>query len=238
MSANPASAGFLDDLASQSGIPGFGSSDEPASAGLSGMIDSDTAVSGLKEALTLGIRNAVEEAASSNGFLDNDAIRIPLPDPLQKVSSALRAVGYGQLVDDFEVSMNRAAEKAAPQAKQIFLDQIQNASIEDGLKILNGGDTAATEFLKGKTFQQLSALFAPIISSSLDQVGATRYFKAMMDQFSSLPFMNAFPFDLNQYVTQNSLDGLFVLLGEEEKNIRSNPQARATDLLKKVFQKQ
>jgi len=237
--ASPCQAGFFDDLiekAPQLKELSSGSGTDSSSTGIASLLDNDTAVAGLKEALEVGIKNAVADSAKLNGFLNNENIKIPIPDSLNKVVTVLKSAGYGQMTEDFELSMNRAAEEAAPKAQAIFIDAIKGASIEDGKKILQGGDTAATEFLKEKTFQSLSDLFEPIISASLDKVGATLYYKEMMAQFASLPFMNAFAFDLNQYVTQNSLDGLFFMVAEEEKNIRQNPTARVTDLLQKVFE--
>ncbi len=239
--ASPCHAGFFDDLiekAPELKELSRGSNTGSESSGLASLLDNDTAISGLKEALEVGIRNAVANSSKLDGFLSNENIKIPMPDSLQKVASVLKSAGYGQMTEDFELSMNRAAEEAAPKAEAIFIDAIKGASIEDAQKILKGGDTAATDYLKEKTFQSLSDLFSPIINSSLDKVGATRYYKEMMAQFASLPFMNAFAFDLNQYVTKNSLDGLFFMVGEEEKKIRENPTARVTDLLKKVFENQ
>jgi len=238
--ASPCFAGFFDELIEKApqikDFSGSGGDSKTESSGIASLLDNETAIKGLKEALEVGIKNAVADSSKLNGFLNNESIRIPMPDSLKKVASVLKSSGYGQLTKDFEMSMNRAAEEAAPKAEAIFIDAIKSASIEDAQKILKGGDTAATDFLKEKTYQSLSDLFNPIISSSLDKVGATRYYKEMMDQFASLPFMNAFAFDLNQYVTNDSLDGLFYMVGEEEKNIRKNPTARVTDLLKKVFE--
>jgi enolase len=158
-----------------------------------------------------------------------------MPAKIQKVADVLGKVGYQKQVDEFVLSMNRAAEKAAPQAKSIFVGAIKEMSFEDAKKILNGGDTAATEFFKGKTSGKLSEAFKPIISSSMDEVGATRNYKEMMGKYTSLPFTKAESLDLDQYVTNKSLDGLFFMVGQEEKKIRTNPAARVTDLLKTVF---
>ena len=197
--------------------------------------DESQVAGGLKEALTIGTGNAVSLVSVTDGFFANQAIKILMPDKIQKVADVLGKVGYQQQVDDFVLSMNRAAEKAAPQAKSIFVDSIKEMSIEDAKKILNGGDTAATEFFKGKTGGKLSEAFKPIISSSMDEVGATRSYKEMMGKYTALPFMKAESLDLDQYVTNKSLDGLFFMVGQEEKKIRTNPAARVTDLLKTVF---
>jgi hypothetical protein len=197
--------------------------------------DDSQVVGGLKEALTVGTGNAVSLVSRQDGYFSNQAIKILMPAKIQKVADVLGKVGYQKQVDEFILSMNRAAEKAAPQAKSIFVSSIKEMTFEDAKKILNGGDTAATEFFKGKTSAKLSEAFKPIISSSMDEVGATRSYKEMMGKYTSLPFMKAESFDLDQYVTNKSLDGLFFMVGREEKKIRTDPAARVTDLLKTVF---
>ncbi|HSG06066.1 MAG TPA: DUF4197 domain-containing protein, partial [Nitrospiria bacterium] len=192
-------------------------------------------VGGLKEALTIGTGNAVNLVSVTDGYFANQAIKILMPEKIQKVADVLSKVGYQQQVDEFVLSMNRAAEKAAPQAKSIFVGAIKEMTFEDARKILNGGDTAATEFFKAKTSGRLSEAFKPIVSSSMNEVGATRKYKEMMGQYTALPFTKAESLDLDQYVTDKSLDGLFHMVGQEEKKIRTNPAARVTDLLKTVF---
>ncbi len=222
--AFPAYAGLFDDIKKGIGVV----------APQSGPDESQVA-GGLKEALTIGTGNAVSLVSVTDGFFANQAIKILMPDKIQKVADVLGKAGYQQQVDEFVLSMNRAAEKAAPQAKSIFVDAIKEMTIEDAKQILNGGDTAATEFFKGKTGGKLSDAFKPIISSSMDEVGATRSYKEMMGKYTALPFMKAESLDLDQYVTNKSLDGLFFMVGQEEKKIRTNPAARVTDLLKTVF---
>lgn len=217
-------AGLFDDIMKGAGgVLSKGGPDESQVAG------------GLKEALTIGTGNAVSLVSVTDGFFANQAIRILIPDKIQKVADVLGKVGYQEQVDEFVLSMNRAAEKAAPQAKSIFVDSIKEMTIEDAKKILNGGDTAATEFFKGKTEGKLSEVFKPIVSSSMNDVGATRSYKEMMGTYTALPFMKEESLDLDQYVTNKSLDGLFYMVGEEEKKIRTDPAARVTDLLKTVF---
>jgi enolase len=138
-------------------------------------------------------------------------------------------------VDEFVLSMNRAAEKAAPKAKAVFISAIQEMTFEDAKKILNGGDTAATDFFKEKTSANLYESFKPIISSSMDEVGVTRSYKEMMGRYTMLPFTKAESVDLDHHVTNKALDGLFFMVGQEEKKIRTDPAARVTDLLKAVF---
>jgi hypothetical protein len=222
--ALPSQAGLFDDI--KKGVGSIAPQAGP---------DDSQVVGGLKEALTVGTGNAVSLVSLKDGYFSNQAIKILMPDKIQKVADVLGKVGYQKQVDEFVLSMNRAAEKAAPQAKSIFVSSIKEMTFEDAKKILNGGDTAATEFFKGKTSAKLSEAFKPIISSSMDEVGATRSYKDMMGKYTALPFMKAESFDLDQYVTNKSLDGLFFMVGQEEKKIRTNPAARVTDLLKTVF---
>ena len=198
-------------------------------------LSDDTVVSGLKEALQIGSGNAVESTGQIDGFLKNEAIKILMPGKLKTVDKGLRMVGYGPQLDEFVMSMNRAAEKAAPFAKDIFWDAIREMSIADAHGILTGGDTAATEYFKGTTSDDLTVAFLPVVKESMDEVGVTRQYKALIGRYSAIPFMKADAFDLDQYVTGKALDGLFHVLGEQEKKIRTNPAAQVTDLLKKVF---
>ncbi len=160
-----------------------------------------------------------------------------MPEKIQKVADVLRKIGYEKPVDDFILSMNRAAEKAAPKAADYFVDSVKGMSIEDAKKILNGGNTAATDFFKSKTYDKLFSDFKPAISSSTDEVGVTRSYKEMMGKYTSIPFMKAESLDVDTYVTNKALDGLFYMVAQEEKKIRTDPGARVTDLLKKVFGK-
>ncbi|NNG47245.1 MAG: DUF4197 domain-containing protein [Deltaproteobacteria bacterium] len=222
--ALPSHAGLFDDI--MKGAGGVLSKGGP---------DDSQIVGGLKEALTVGTGNAVGLVSLTDGYFANQAIKILMPDKIQKVADVLGKVGYQKQVDEFVLSMNRAAEKAAPQAKSIFVGSIKEMTIEDAKKILNGGDTAATDFFKGKTSDRLYEAFKPIISSSMNDVGATRQYKEMMGKYTELPFTSAESVDLDHHVTNKSLDGLFYMVGQEEKKIRTDPAARVTDLLKTVF---
>jgi RNA binding exosome subunit len=199
--------------------------------------DESTIISGLKEALSIGTDKAVKNVSQVDGYFGNQVIKILMPEKIQKVADILRKVGYQKQVDDFVLSMNRAAEKAAPQAASIFVDAIKGMTIEDAKKILNGGDTSATEFFKSKTHDKIYSAFKPIISSSMDEVGVTHSYKEMMGKYESLPFMSKESVDLDHYVTNKAMDGLFYMVGQEEKKIRTDPAARITDLLKSVFGK-
>ena len=196
---------------------------------------SDEIAKGLKEALRIGSDNAVTDVSAVNGYLGNDAIRIPLPESVEKVEKTLRMVGYGDELDAFEVSMNRAAEAAAPRAKELFWDAVAQMQFEDARKILNGRENEATLYFKDKTYSRLQEIFKPIVSESMGNVGVTRQFQDLNRQLSQLPFTDQLAFDLDKYVTDKGLDGLFHMLALEEKKIRQDPAARVTDLLKKVF---
>jgi hypothetical protein len=199
--------------------------------------NNDTVVSGLKEALSIGTENAVRDVSQTNGYFGSKMIKILMPDKIQKVADVLSKVGYQKEVDEFILSMNRAAEKAAPKAASFFVGAIREMSFEDARGILNGGDTAATEFFRKKTHDKIYEAFKPIISTSMDEVGATHAYKNMMSKYESIPFMDKQSLDLDHYVTNKSLDGLFYMVGQEEKKIRTDPAARVTDLLKTVFGK-
>ena len=197
--------------------------------------NSDTVASGLKEALEVGTKKTVAQTGVTDGFFRNEAIKILLPDKLRPVEKGLRLAGQGQKVDDFVLSMNRAAEKAAPAASSIFQEAITKMSFEDARKILSGGDTAATQYFKDKTSDQLRTAFQPPVKAAMDETGVVQRYKAITGQLSSLPFARGQSFDLDEYVVAKTLDGLFYVLGQEEKQIRTNPSAQVTPLLRQVF---
>ncbi|HSE05788.1 MAG TPA: DUF4197 domain-containing protein [Methylomirabilota bacterium] len=192
---------------------------------------------GLKEALQVATEKTVALTGKTDGYFTNQAIKILMPERLRSFESGLRAVGYGAQIDELVLGMNRAAERAAPQAKQIFFDAIGDMSFDDARKILNGGDTAATEYFKGKTTPRLTTAFRPVVEQSMNQVGVSRQYKDLVGRFESIPFAKSQAFDLDGYVVEKGLGGLFTVLGEQEKQIRTNPTARATDLLKEVFKR-
>jgi Protein of unknown function (DUF4197) len=158
-----------------------------------------------------------------------------MPSQLQPIEKGLRAVGYGPQLDELVLSMNRAAERAAPAAKPIFLEAITAMSFDDARKIVTGSPTAATEYFKGKTSEKLTAAFQPVVAQTMREVGVTRQYQELMGRAQAIPFLKSQTFDLDHYVVAKSLDGLFFVLGQEEQKIRTNPAARATDLLKQVF---
>jgi len=193
--------------------------------------------SGLKEALKIGTENAVKFTGKLDGYFMNQAIKILIPEKLQTMEKTLRAVGLGPQVDEFILSMNRAAERAAPAAKQIFWDAIGEMTFQDAKKILSGNRTAATDYFKAKTTDKLTTAFRPIVGEATNEVGVTRQYKELVGGFQSIPFVKTETVDIDQYVTAKALDGLFYVVAQEEKKIRTDPAARVTDLLKEVFGK-
>jgi hypothetical protein len=223
-------AGLMDDIG---GLLGGGKV-----PGVSGTVADDAKlVSGLKEALSVGTANTVAATSKVDGYFANQAIRILMPEKVRKVADVLGKVGYQKEVDDFVLSMNRAAEKAAPRAKAHFVEAIRAMTFEDARKILGGGETAATDYFRGKTQKKLYDEFRPAVSASMDEVGVTRSYKQMVGKYAALPLVGGQPesVDLDHHVTTKALDGLFLVLGQEEKKIRTDPAARVTDLLKDVF---
>jgi len=193
--------------------------------------------SGLKEALQVGADNAVKVTGKKDGYFGNEAIKILLPKNLQPLQKGLGAMGYQAKIDEFVLSMNRAAEAAAPSARKIFVDAIVSMSFEDAKKILSGDDTAATQYFKNKTTDQLSAAFRPFVEETMKQNNVTQQYESLTAGLGSIPFMKKEDLDINKYVVGKALDGLFYMLGEEEKKIRKDPAARTTNLLKEVFAK-
>ena len=199
-------------------------------------LSADTIANGLKEALETGTRKAVENVSKEGGYLNNPQIRIPLPPRVQQAAGLMRQLGLNKMADDFEQSINRAAEKAAPQATSIMIDAIKSMTIDDARNILNGETDSATRFFEDKTRGKLAGLFEPIIDTSLNEVGATRYYNQLDDQLSSVPVVGQdLNLDLPDYVTGKALDGLFVMIAQEEQKIRNNPAARTSELLQQVF---
>ena len=193
--------------------------------------------SGLKEALKIGTENAVGLTGKTDGYFLNQAIKILMPEKLRTLEKGLRVVGYGPQVDEFVLSMNRAAEQAAPAAKDIFWNAIGEMSFEDARKILSGNETAATDYFKAKTTDELTAAFRPVVEKTTNEVGVTQQYKELVGKYESIPFVKKETLDIDGYVVTKALDGLFRVVGEEERKIRTNPQARVTDLLKEVFKK-
>ncbi len=189
----------------------------------------------LKEALTIGIEKGVDRVSKVDGYFKDPEIKIIMPEEAKVVEEKLRMLGQDKLVDDAIESMNRAAEDAATAAKDIFITAIKNLTLKDVMNILNGEDNAATLYLENNTRNKLVDKFKPIIKVSLEKVGATKYWNSVFTYYNKLPFVKKVNPDLDDYVTDRAIDGLFVQIAKEEKEIRKNPAARVTDLLKKVF---
>ncbi len=198
-------------------------------------LDTETLVKGLKQALEVGTRRAVESVSSTDGYFGNPQIKVPMPESINSATQLLRKAGLGSMVDEFELSMNRAAEKAAPQATEYFVDAVQNMSLEDAKKIYQGPDDAATRYFQDKTSADLTAVFKPVIGDAMEQVGVTRHYQQLVNAASKYPMIGNMDLDLENHVTHKALDGLFLMIAEEEKRIRQDPVARSTELLKQVF---
>ncbi len=219
---------------SAEGTADRGPDEQPPAAPATAAGDTDRA---LEEALIVAAQRAVQKASQLDGYFGNATIRIPLPRSVRTVGDSLRRIGMGGMVDDFELAMNRGAERAAAEATPILVDAVKGTSFDDAIAILRGGETAATDTLRAKTEARLSEVFRPIIAAKLDEVGATRSYDRLMEQSGGLMDLlgGGAKEDLPSYVTGKALDGLFVLVAEEEKRIRDNPVARSTELLKRVF---
>jgi hypothetical protein len=193
--------------------------------------------SGLKDALRVASQRVVGRVGKTDGFNGDPAIRIPLPGPLEKIEGPLKTVGAGGMLDDLHVKMNRAAEEAAPKALNIFTDAASNMSIDDARKILTGPQDAATQYFRRTTSSSLTTAFHPIVDRSLSDVGAVGALKSVQAKAADMPLVGqqAQGFNLTDFTVGKALDGIFHYLGVEEASIRSNPAARTTDLLKKVF---
>ncbi|MFD2569316.1 DUF4197 domain-containing protein [Spirosoma soli] len=207
-------------------------------SGATGSLSPLEIASGLKEALQVGISKGADQASATDGYFKNPLLRIAFPPEAQKVASKLRQIGFGAQVDKFELSLNRAAEDAAKKAKPVFVKAITSMSIQDAVGILRGQDDAATQYLRRTSGQQLVAEFTPIIDSTLKKNNATRYYSDLVNTYNKIPLVQKVNPDLTGYATNKAVDGLFVLVAQEEKRIRENPAARVTDLLKRVFSKQ
>lgn len=198
-------------------------------------LDSATPEDGLREALRVGTMRAVESLGRSDGYLANETVRIPLPDKLRTIEKALRAIGRSDVVDEFVTSMNRAAEAAAPVAKDVFIGVVRGMTFRDAWTLLKGKEHEATDYLRAHAGPRLRDLFLPIVSDKLDGVGATRDFDRLMARGAEIPFVGKPVFELDGYVTDRALDGLFLTLAREEERIRKDPIARTTALLRKFF---
>lgn len=201
-------------------------------------LSQETVVAGLKQALEVGTKNSVFKTNRDGGFSNNSLIKILVPQELEKVASTVRKIGLGSYVDKFELQMNRAAESASGQAKDVFVSAISSMSLQDAWGILRGGDNAATNYFKQKTESSLRSKFAPIITSNMKKVGFYNDYQTLLGTYNKIPFTNKPDLNIENYVMSETLDGLFMLVADEEAKIRNNPLARTTELLQKVFSQQ
>ena len=201
-------------------------------------LTNEEVISGLKEALNVGIKNAVNLSSVTDGFLKNDVIRLPFPPDAIKVREKAINFGLSKQVTTFEETLNRAAEEATKKALPIFVDAIKNMSVSDGFSILKGGDGAATKFLKSQTSNQLVIAFAPVVKEATTKVQLTAYWNPIITRYNSAMTLSGgqkLDPDLDAYITQKAIDGLFYLVETEENKIRKDPLARVSDILVKVF---
>lgn len=197
----------------------------------------DDAANGLKEALIKGVSNGSDIVSKLDGYNKNPEIKIPFPQDAKKVETTLRSVGLSKQVDDAVLSLNRAAEDAAKEAKPIFIAAVKKMTFDDAITIVKGNDNAATTYLNKTTSPELRLKFKPVIQKSLEKVDATKHWATVMNSYNRLPFIEKINPDLTDYVTQKAIDGLFVMIAKEELDIRKNPAARTSDILIKVFGK-
>ncbi|MEM7561841.1 MAG: DUF4197 domain-containing protein [Pseudomonadota bacterium] len=189
----------------------------------------------LKDSLSKGISKASIVAGANNGYLGNPELKIQFPEDARKVEDALRKIGLGSEVDRFVQQLNRGAEAAAVKAKPIFIKAITSLTIQDAFGILNGSQDAATQYLIRTTGDELYSQFLPVVGNTLDEVKATRYYDDIVERYNEIPGVRKVNPDLDDYATEKAIDGLFLLVAKEEANIRANPRARTTQLLKRVF---
>lgn len=199
-----------------------------------GLTEKDAA-DGIREALVNGTGESVKTVSALNGYWGNPEIKIPFPPEASEMESKLRAIGMSKKVDEFNESMNRAAEKAATEAKPIFIAAIKGMTVKDAINIVRGANNAATVYLQNTTSPELVTKFKPIIKNSLDNVNATRYWNDLITIYNKIPLVKKMNPDLSDYVTHKAIDGLFVMIAKEELRIRKDPVARTSELLRRVF---
>ena len=221
-------------LLSGAGLCGVGVTPAQA-ASLSGLLSDGDAASGIRAALERGAESAVGMLGKPDGFLGNPKVKIPLPGVLKKASKLLKATGQGAAVDELITAMNRAAEAAVPQAKQLLLGAVRTMSVDDGRKILTGGDRSVTDFFSAKTREPLGVKFLPIVTQATEKVELADKYNAVAGQAVGLGLLDKKDANVQRYVTAKALDGLYFMIGEEERKIRKDPVGTGSDILKKVF---
>jgi hypothetical protein len=200
-----------------------------------GQLSQEEIAQGLKEALTNGISKGSDLVSQADGYFKNAEIKLPFPPDARKAEDRLRQMGLGSEVDKFILSLNRAAEDAAKESKPIFVAAIKSMTIQDATSILKGKDDAATQYLKKTTSSALKEKFKPVIQNSLNKVNATAYYSDLITTYNKLPLVQRMNPNLDDYATDKAIEGLFTMIAKEEQNIRKNPLARTSELLKKVF---
>jgi len=206
----------------------------PAAAGLDSISNAE-AVRGLRQALNDGAATAVARLGVENGYFANPRVKIPLPPSLQRVESGLRAIGMRRQADELVLTMNRAAEAAVPEAKQLLTDAVKKMSVQDAKGILDGGDTSATDYFRRATRSQLSQRFLPIVKQATDSVGLAQQYNALAGQGAALGLVKEDQASIESYVTQKALDGLYFMIGEQEKAFRKDPVGASSSIVRKVF---
>lgn len=206
----------------------------PAGAGIESLTNRD-AIGGLKEALTQGAQVAVANLGKENGFYGDPRVKIPLPDSLRRVEKPMRMMGMGNQFDELVLSMNRAAEAAVPEAKALLVDAVKKMTVADAKQILAGSDTAATEYFRKHTEQALSKRFLPIVKEATDKVGLAQQYNSLAGQAKPFGLVKDDQATVEQYVTKRALDGLYLMIAQEEKAIRQDPLGQSSKLLQKVF---
>lgn len=235
LAASPAAAqGNLMDRGLDA-LRGLGGSSGGSSGGAVGSLSNSEVTAGLKEALRLATERVVGTLGTQGGFLDRTDAHIPLPQSLKTVQSALSKVGMGAMGDELEVRMNRAAEAAVPKAQDLFVQAIRSMTLDDAKGILNGSETAATDYFRSRMSEPLARDMQPIVERQLAEAGAVKTYDSMMGRYASLPLVPDVKADLTQHVLQEAVDTVFLYLGREEAAIRQDPARRTTELLKKVF---
>lgn len=199
------------------------------------VLTNEEIIGGLKEALTVGTNNAVNVLSLDGGFFNDQLLKIPFPDDAKIVENKLRQLGMNKMMDDFIVTLNKGASEAVKEASPIFVNAIHQMTFADARNILKGEDNAATNYFREKTSAQLFELFSPKVQRTLDRVEVTKYWNTIMTTYNQIPFVQKVETDLSKYVTNKAIDGLFIKIAIEEKKIRTDPFARVTELLKKVF---
>jgi hypothetical protein len=234
--STPALAGWADVLDKvQTQLPAKTTGSSASSGGIASGLSELDASKGLKEALAKGTQKAVASLGRNDGYFGNQAVKILLPESLQKLETPLRLAGQGKLVDDLVLAMNRAAEKAVPEAAGILGDAVKNMSVQDAKGILSGPEDSATQFFRKSSGAKIGEMMQPIITKAMDSVGVGKAYNRLAANPLAAGVAQSYGVDLNGYVNAKAQDGLFALIAQEEKSIRENPAARTTDILKKVF---